>query len=277
MPTTFESFLKKARELADQLDGVAADDDIVMDRIPNMEKRRRESVEAAAYEARKPQNVNELLEKTNLDSVLKLVIEEEKQKNQKNNEYAAETKELSGRGNIKNLINRYETAVASDSINELHPALVKKRLTVAEKKASSNSLLKDLKARKKNKDGGATVNVKKQQQSGANPEGGAQEEEGEDEVNFTSEELLALQMLFLMIDRADDGKIDAQDLVSWSQEGGNFVSQDDAFQCIKALDFDEDGQLGFSDFLMFAGTLKVQYEESQKAQERHLGGLMKLS
>lgn len=44
--------------------------------------------------------------------------------------------------------------------------------------------------------------------------------EEEQVMTFTKAELLALQMLFLIIDRQDKGLIDVEDLVAWSADEG---------------------------------------------------------
>jgi len=42
-------------------------------------------------------------------------------------------------------------------------------------------------------------------------------------VSFAAEEMLAIQTLFLLVDRADKGFIDTDDLSSWALEVGFFI------------------------------------------------------
>jgi len=84
---------------------------------------------------------------------------------------------------------------------------------------------------------------------------------GEEEVEFTEEEILALQLLYLMIDRDNSNGIDAAELIAWSTAEGSFIGPDDAQLCIESLDLDGDGRVGFSDYLSFAAALKQEYEK----------------
>jgi len=48
--------------------------------------------------------------------------------------------------------------------------------------------------------------------------------EDESAMTFSSQELLSLQLLFLLVDRQDKGLIDVEDLVAWSAEEVGFFS-----------------------------------------------------
>jgi len=78
-------------------------------------------------------------------------------------------------------------------------------------------------------------------------------------ITFTSSEILALQLLFLLIDRQDKSAIDVEDLILWSAEAGNAVPRKDAEACLEALDLDRDGKVGFLDYLGFAARAKDKW------------------
>jgi diadenosine tetraphosphatase ApaH/serine/threonine PP2A family protein phosphatase len=81
----------------------------------------------------------------------------------------------------------------------------------------------------------------------------------EEEMTFNSRELLALQMLFLLVDRADKGFLSVEDLIAWSAEEGYAVAEEEANVCLKMVDADEDGKIGFEDYLAFAARSKDQW------------------
>lgn len=87
------------------------------------------------------------------------------------------------------------------------------------------------------------------------------------EVDFTEQEIVALQMLYLMIDRDNVGTIKSKELSHWSAADGATISASDAELCIEALDLDEDGGVGFGDYLAFAARLKLKFEKGSKPSE----------
>mmetsp|Transcript_29745 Transcript_29745/g.36734 ORF Transcript_29745/g.36734 Transcript_29745/m.36734 type:complete len:117 (-) Transcript_29745:104-454(-) len=76
------------------------------------------------------------------------------------------------------------------------------------------------------------------------------------EITFTQKELIALQTLFLLIDRDEKGKIGAFDLVLWSEGEGASCSPQEAYIALEIVDFDKDGFIGFEDYLVFAACAK---------------------
>ena len=80
-------------------------------------------------------------------------------------------------------------------------------------------------------------------------------------MEFTEEEILALQLLYLMIDRDNSNGVDSQELIAWSTAEGSFIGPDDAALVIESLDVDGDGKVGFTDYLSFAASLKQEYEK----------------
>ena len=83
------------------------------------------------------------------------------------------------------------------------------------------------------------------------------------EVDFSEGEIVALQMLYLMIDRDGVGSVKSKELALWSAADGATISSSDADLCIEALDLDEDGGVGFSDYLAFAARLKLKWEHKK--------------
>ena len=79
-----------------------------------------------------------------------------------------------------------------------------------------------------------------------------------DQAGFTIQELHNLQLLFMIIDRTEDGLISKEELIQWSQEEGEFLSETQADRCIESVDMDGDGQIGLDDYLWFASLLKQQ-------------------
>ena len=59
----------------------------------------------------------------------------------------------------------------------------------------------------------------------------------QDEVEFTEAEILALQLLYLMIDRDNSNGIDSAELIAWSTTEGSFIGPDDAQLCIDRFVF----------------------------------------
>lgn len=84
-------------------------------------------------------------------------------------------------------------------------------------------------------------------------------EESDVTITFSSNEVLALQLLFLLIDRQDKNAIDVDDLIFWSTEAGHTVHRAEAQACLNALDVDRDGRIGFVDYLSFAARAKDQW------------------
>jgi Ca2+-binding EF-hand superfamily protein len=80
-------------------------------------------------------------------------------------------------------------------------------------------------------------------------------------TGFSQQELLALRLLYMMIDRHNDGHITAEELLQWAASDGRAVSREEADRCVAAVDADGDGAIGMHDFLLFAAQNKEEAKE----------------
>ena len=190
----------------------------------------------------------------------------------------------------------FDSAAVADGINEMNPMLLQQkaekakakmselktevssentvfvakdgRTTLTTSKEAGKALRKTLAEKKKKKQQTTIVEGK------ANKKASFTNEEGDETIiNFTNQELLSLQLLFLLIDRNDKGFFDQDDLVLWSQQEGVPVQKSEAMLCIKAVDSDKDGKIGFEDYLAFAARSKdrwlvAQYKEVAQAVKK---------
>lgn len=79
-------------------------------------------------------------------------------------------------------------------------------------------------------------------------------------VTFSNKEQTMLQLLFLIIDRDDNGIIDFKELQEWADEEGLILEKEDAVLCISAIDYDGDTVIGLADFFQFAAKQKELFE-----------------
>ena len=87
------------------------------------------------------------------------------------------------------------------------------------------------------------------------------------QVSFSETELRNLHLLFLLVDRSDDGKISAEEIMAWSLDEGERVSEEDAQRVVEAVDADQDGFIGLDDWLWFAHCCRELWlEESSDAK-----------
>ena len=85
-------------------------------------------------------------------------------------------------------------------------------------------------------------------------------ESEEDGPMFTRQEILGLQMLFLIMTRNSKKEhLDGEDLVQWSAEDGSSICKSEAEAALKAVDEDQDGHIGLEDFLLFAAKAREVY------------------
>ena len=82
-------------------------------------------------------------------------------------------------------------------------------------------------------------------------------------VSFSNKEQTMLQLLFLIIDRDDNGNIDFQELQDWADEEGLILEKEDALLCISAIDYDGDTVIGLADFFQFAAKQKELFETDE--------------
>ena len=74
-------------------------------------------------------------------------------------------------------------------------------------------------------------------------------------ISFSEQEVVCLRTIFLLIDRADRGRITLDDVAAWAHADG--YSRADAEYVLRAMDqADEDGEVGFDDWLVLAAVLK---------------------
>lgn len=176
---------------------------------------------------------------------------------------------------------KFESAAENDGMNEMNPALLAEKVELAKLKIAEKHLQEDVtvfkagatspemdrkslgpkkhsSARFKVGDKTRPESMKDVKSAVALEEAGLPSTE-EGAMSFSSKELLALQMLFLLIDRQDKGLIDEDDLIAWSAEEGYAVQRQEAEICLRAVDADEDGKIGFEDYLAFAARSKDQW------------------
>lgn len=132
----------------------------------------------------------------------------------------------------------YKDAASADSINEMNPARIREKIEKA-KKMDTNNLKLPSSIRIEDEERKRRASMNKEQK-----------------ISFSKNEITALQALFLLIDRRNTGKIEAQDLITWSRESGIPVADAEAEICIDYVDFDKDGAIGFGDYLAFAAKNK---------------------
>ena len=87
--------------------------------------------------------------------------------------------------------------------------------------------------------------------------------------SFSESELRNLQLLFLLVDRTDDGKISHEEIVAWSLDEGERVSEEDAKRVVEAVDADQDGSIGLDDWLWFAHCCRELWLEENSDQAKH--------
>jgi len=269
MPTTFSTFLAKARELVNEEEAEAEEDMHALERIPAMERHRRESAEKAAEAIRKRDAATkDQMQGTDLSGLLSALGVASKPKQETS--LKAEAASLAKASKVKQLVAKYQQAAASDGINEMHPELVQKKMDEAKAR-----LAKEHRNSLKGVFGssGTVISISKTNDTNFSSSSGAATtdeslnsaaDDGE-EVNFSPDDILCLRMLFLMVDRHDKGSIDADDLVAWSAVEGMSVPKSEADQCIEALDEDKDEKIGFVDYLTFAATLKLRWKKANEA------------
>lgn len=188
---------------------------------------------------------------------------------------------------------KFESAAENDGMNEMNPMLLAEKVELAKQKIAElhlpgtngdaditvfkaladGSKHKSLDTRKtlgkKRSSARIKVGDKTQPESMKDVKAGLAIEEGsstaaeEGAMSFSANELLALQMLYLLIDRQDKGLIDEEDLIAWSAEEGYAVQRQEAEICLRAVDADEDGKIGFEDYLAFAARSKDQWLVSE--------------
>lgn len=77
--------------------------------------------------------------------------------------------------------------------------------------------------------------------------------------SFSDSELKDLQLLFMLVDRSDDAQITFEEIIQWSQDEGEQVSELDAKRVVEAVDADRDGVIGLDDWLWFAHCCREVY------------------
>lgn len=139
---------------------------------------------------------------------------------------------------------KFKEAAKNDRLNEMNPMLLQKKKQKAremlhedELQLPSNIRIQDEEKRRR-----ASQRLSRLQ--------------NQKEITFTKKELLALQALFLLIDREEKGKIGAFDIVLWAEGDGEVVSTQEAYVALEICDFDKDGFIGFEDYLVFAACAK---------------------
>ncbi|GBG30617.1 Serine/threonine-protein phosphatase 2B catalytic subunit [Hondaea fermentalgiana] len=171
---------------------------------------------------------------------------------------------------------KFDEAAQQDGINELNPLVVQDKMKQAQTKLDPDAL--HLPGKVRVKDGnhhdslirsGSTRDVRSGSEDG--PKKPAPDD---DAITFSANELVALQMLFLVIDHSDKGFITRDDLVQWSAEDGYAVPRSEADLCLEYVDADGDGQIGFEDYLVFAAKNKERWLIKQYDQV--LGNIKKM-
>ena len=156
----------------------------------------------------------------------------------------------------------FTEAARNDSVFEMRPELIKGKVNEAVKKFEGSSIFQNLPDTIRLKEVAEAKRKQNKRLSTAR--------DGKEKITFTKEEITALQALFLLIDRKGDGKIDAHDLMNWSRDSGTAVQAEEAEICLRYIDYDKDGFIGFKDYLVFAGKNKEIWlgEQYHKVMEQ---------
>jgi serine/threonine-protein phosphatase 2B catalytic subunit len=183
----------------------------------------------------------------------------------------------------KKAVQKFEAAAENDGINEMNPMMLAEKVALAKQKIAEKHLDEDVTVvtdSPSQATGRKTLTSKRSSMrlkvgDRSRPESltrgmktVASEKqilatEEESAMTFTSQELLSLQLLFLLVDRQDKGLIDVEDLVAWSAEEGFAVPVEEAEICMRAVDADADGKIGFEDYLAFAARSKDKWLVSE--------------
>ena len=278
MPTTFSAFLTAVLTLSQEEGGdiIIEEEVAIGDRVPDMEEdhRRRGSIEKGMCALRIETAQKELaMSSVPLTTLLGVLPRMEKSYSKR---LSFQGSDMQGNGSVKSLIQKYNKSKASDGISEMHPELIRQK-----QQQARAALAKGGEGLMKTKSGGTRITLHGKKNRG--PVSMDQEDEevsifqqnnieskssltGDVDVEFSTDELLALQTLHLIIDRDGDGRIDVNELIRWSQETGYAVQKFEAQKVIDAVDEDKDGQIGFADYLSFAAIMK-QTHQMNKAKE----------
>ncbi|CAN0234114.1 unnamed protein product [Scytosiphon promiscuus] len=76
------------------------------------------------------------------------------------------------------------------------------------------------------------------------------------QILFTHEEIVVLKLLFSLFDRGGKNLITRDDIIAYAEEGGDFAQLKEVDSFMEAIDADQDGVLGLSDYINFAARLK---------------------
>jgi len=180
----------------------------------------------------------------------------------------------------KQAAEKFEAAAENDGINEMNPMMLAEKVALAKQKIMEKHLDQDVtvvtdspsapvSGRKTLTSKRSSMTLKVGDRTRPESLGRAMKAvasikdvlapEEESAMTFTSQELLSLQLLFLLVDRQDKGLIDVDDLVAWSAEEGFAVPVEEAEVCMRAVDADGDGKIGFEDYLAFAARSKDRW------------------
>lgn len=169
---------------------------------------------------------------------------------------------------------KFEEAAQQDGINELNPLVVQDKMKQAQVKLDPDTLHLPEQIRVKEGNGHESLIRKKSPAKKSRRQKNKKKSANENSISFSANELVSLQLLFLVIDHSDKGFITREDLVQWSAEDGYAVPRSEADLCLEYVDADRDGKIGFEDYLVFAARNKERWLVKQYNQV--LGNIKKM-
>jgi len=159
----------------------------------------------------------------------------------------------------------FRSAAQSDALNEMSPRVVAGKAQEAKRRLSlMGADRKDADAGSKGKPASRKTILRNPSIVGSRAMLSAEDEASaladEAVVSFSASEMLAIQTLFLLVDRTDKGYVDAADMVAWASEmSGMDVGLNEAQRVVLACDVDGDGKVSLDDFLAVVGAMKDAY------------------
>mmetsp|Transcript_9224 Transcript_9224/g.10625 ORF Transcript_9224/g.10625 Transcript_9224/m.10625 type:complete len:1245 (-) Transcript_9224:145-3879(-) len=238
MPTTFSAFIRKALEL----EALETEEEKHLRGSVVEVKKKRNSISHPDFsltgQAATPPPVPN--RPKNWKAIKMLGLDE----NENEEEEAEPVKEKTAEEIQKS--KEYKEAASADSIYELNPIIIAEKVQKAQKMDLDNVDLP------------STVRIESEEAKQAR-----RKSLNSNKVSFTKNEITALQALFLLIDRRNTGKLEVDDLITWSRESGQFTSEEDTAACMDYVDIDRDGFIGFGDYLAFAAKNKELWLKSQ--------------
>lgn len=264
MPTTFEAFIQKALELASNSGGSGGPTitEAELKELKKKEEDAKKEKEAPPPVPPKLHGRDENKKNPNWKALQMLGLDDTGGPPGPGRTSGYERKAKKKKKPPTKQNKEFTEAARNDSVFEMRPELIKGKVNEAVKKFETSSIFQNLPDTIRLKEVAEAKRKQNKRLSTAR--------DGKEKITFTKEEITALQALFLLIDRKGEGKIDTTDLVNWSRDSGNAVQAEEAQICLRYIDYDKDGYIGFKDYLVFAGKNKEIWlgEQYHKVMEQ---------